>query len=163
MKTSRSGRRHLINTPLGPPSAGLRGKHGDLKDTRLTWVVGSAIRTATASSPDAVALLLAQLGIPMASEAAITRCPGLGADLVWAFYLERHGWLIATPVASVNLEPQHTDFKPGANRPGSRPKPNRHCRHATVIAVLIKPNASSRRGTPTSARHPALMHCSPAT
>ena len=76
---------------------------GDLKDTRLTWVVGSAIRTASASSPDAVALLLAQLGIPTELvEAAINRCPGLGADLVWAFYLERHGWLIATPVASVN-------------------------------------------------------------
>ena len=76
---------------------------GDLKDTRLTWVVGSAIRTATASSPDAVAVLLSQLGIPTElTAAAITRCPGLGHDLVWAFYLERHGWLIATPVASVN-------------------------------------------------------------
>jgi hypothetical protein len=76
--------------------------NGDLKDTRLTWVVGSAIRTATASSPDAVGLLLSQLGIPEElTEAAITRCPGLGDDLVWAFYLERHGWLIATPVASV--------------------------------------------------------------
>ena len=34
--------------------------NGDLKDTRLTWVVGSAIRTATAtaSSPDAVGWLL---------------------------------------------------------------------------------------------------------
>jgi hypothetical protein len=76
---------------------------GDLKDTRLTWVVGSAIRTATASNPDDVAVLLSQLGIPAElSEAAITRCPGLGQDLVWAFYLERHGWLIATPVATVN-------------------------------------------------------------
>ena len=76
---------------------------GDLKDTRLTWVVGSAIRTATASSPDAVAVLLSQLGIPAElTAAAITRCPGLGHDLVWAFYLERHGWLIATPVATVN-------------------------------------------------------------
>ena len=76
---------------------------GDLKDTQLTWVVGSAIRTATASNPDAVAVLLSQLGIPAElTEAAITRCPGLGQDLVWAFYLERHGWLIATPVATVN-------------------------------------------------------------
>ena len=76
---------------------------GDLKDTRLTWVVGSAIRTATASNPDDVAVLLLQLGIPAElTEAAITRCPGLGQDLVWAFYLERHGWLIATPVATVN-------------------------------------------------------------
>ena len=53
MKTSRSGRRHLINTPRCQPSAGLE-KQWNLKDTRLTWVVGSAIRTATASSPDAV-------------------------------------------------------------------------------------------------------------
>ena len=76
---------------------------GDLKDTRLTWVVGSAIRTATASSPDSVGWLLTQLGVPTAlTEAAISRCSGLGDDLVWAFYLERHGWLIATPVASVN-------------------------------------------------------------
>ena len=66
-------------------------------------MVGSAIRTATASSPDAVGWLLTQLGVPTAlTEAAISRCPGLGDDLVWAFYLERHGWLIATPVASVN-------------------------------------------------------------
>jgi hypothetical protein len=79
------------------------GSSGELKDTRLTWVVGSAIRTATASSPDAVGWLLSQLGVPTElTEAAITRCPGLGDDLVWAFYLERHGWLIATPVAKVN-------------------------------------------------------------
>ena len=79
------------------------GSSGELKDTQLTWVVGSAIRTATASSPDAVGWLLTQLGVPTElTEAAISRCPGLGDDLVWAFYLERHGWLIATPVASVN-------------------------------------------------------------
>ena len=79
------------------------GSSGELKDTQLTWVVGSAIRTATASSPDAVGWLLTQLGVPTElTEAAISRCPGLGDDLVWAFYLERHGWLIATPVASIN-------------------------------------------------------------
>ena len=79
------------------------GSSGELKDTQLTWVVGSAIRTATASSPDAVGWLLSQLGVPTElTEAAITLCPGLGDDLVWAFYLERHGWLIATPVAKVN-------------------------------------------------------------
>ena len=52
---------------------------GDLKDTRLTWVVGSAIRTATASSPDAVGWLLTQLGVPTElTEAAISRCHGMG-------------------------------------------------------------------------------------
>ena len=76
---------------------------GDLKETRLTWVVGSAIRTATASNPGAVAMLLSQLGVAEElTEAAVNRCPGLGKDLVWAFYLERHGWLIATPVATIN-------------------------------------------------------------
>ena len=76
--------------------------NGELKDTRLTWVVGSAIRRASANSPTAAALLLQQLGIPEPlTKAAVDRCPGLGDDLVWAFYLERHGWLIATPVAAI--------------------------------------------------------------
>ena len=75
---------------------------GDLKNTRLTWVVGSAIRRASADSPVAAAQLLQQLGIPESlTQAAVDRCPGLGDDLVWAFYLERHGWLIATPVAAI--------------------------------------------------------------
>ena len=75
---------------------------GELKDTRLTWVVGSAIRRASAESPTAVALLLQELGVPeLVTQAAVDRCPGLGEDLVWAFYLERHGWLIATPVAAI--------------------------------------------------------------
>ena len=75
---------------------------GELKDTRLTWVVGSAIRRAIAESPTAAALLLQELGVPEPlTQAAVDRCPGLGDDLVWAFYLERHGWLIATPVAAI--------------------------------------------------------------
>ena len=36
------------------------GSSGELKDTRLTWVVGSAIRTATASGLDAVAVRMAE-------------------------------------------------------------------------------------------------------
>jgi len=76
---------------------------GELKDTRLTWVVGSAIRSATATGPAAVSQLLQELGIPESlTDAAIDRCPGLGDDLIWAFYLERHGWLIATPVATIH-------------------------------------------------------------
>ena len=75
---------------------------GEIKNTRLTWVVGSAIRRASAESPTAVALLLQELGVPeLVTQAAVDRCPGLGEDLVWAFYLERHGWLIATPVAAI--------------------------------------------------------------
>ena len=79
------------------------GSSGELKDTQLTWVVGSAIRSAFAKDAPHVEKLLQQLGIPAnLAHAAVDRCPGLGDDLVWAFYLERHGWLIATPVASVN-------------------------------------------------------------
>ena len=33
--------------------------------------------------------------------AARQHCPGLGGRITWAFYLERHGWLTATPVAAV--------------------------------------------------------------
>ena len=76
---------------------------GELKDTLLTWVVGSAIRSAVANDAAQVMELLQQLGIPTnLAQAAHDRCPGLGDDLVWAFYLERHGWLIATPVAKVD-------------------------------------------------------------
>ena len=79
------------------------GSSGELKDTQLTWVVGSAIRSAFAKDAPHVEELLQQLGIPAnLAHAAVDRCPGLGDDLVWAFYLERHGWLIATPVASIN-------------------------------------------------------------
>ena len=35
---------------------------------------------------------------PLLSSQARRRLAAVG----WAFYLERHGWLIATPVASVN-------------------------------------------------------------
>ena len=73
---------------------------GALGQTRLTWVVGSAIRGTTAKGAGAVADLLKELDVPAElTAAAVERCPGLGEDLVWAFYLERHGWLIATPVA----------------------------------------------------------------
>jgi hypothetical protein len=78
------------------------GSSGELKDTQLTWVVGSAIRSAVAKDASHAVELLQQLEIPEnLAKAAFDRCPGLGDDLVWAFYLERHGWLIATPVASV--------------------------------------------------------------
>ena len=73
---------------------------GDLITTKLTWVVGSAIRGANANNALEAAKLLTKMGVieEVAKEAA-NYCPGLGEDLVWAFYLERHGWLTATPVA----------------------------------------------------------------
>ena len=76
---------------------------GDLSTTKLTWVVGSAIRGARASNARDAANLLTQMGVmDEIAKAVITYCPGLGEDLVWAFYLERHGWLTATPVAQTN-------------------------------------------------------------
>ena len=78
---------------------------GELGTAQLTWVVGSAIRSTTVPNAQAVAILLEQMGVGKAlTQAAIQHCPGLGESLVWAFYLERHGWLIATPVAQSTLE-----------------------------------------------------------
>jgi len=73
---------------------------GDLSDTQLTWVVGSAIRSARVNTAPEAAALLEAMGVSQTlTRTAIEHCPGLGNDLIWAFYLERHGWLIATPVA----------------------------------------------------------------
>tara|TARA_B100000497_G_scaffold110753_1_gene130392 strand:- start:434 stop:865 length:432 start_codon:yes stop_codon:yes gene_type:complete len=72
---------------------------GDLIDTKLTWVVGSAIRGTTVESPtDAKELLQAMGSSHELAQNALEYCPGLGGNLVWAFYLERHGGLIATPI-----------------------------------------------------------------
>ena len=73
---------------------------GDLSTTKITWVVGSAIRGTTVNDAGEVKKLLTQMGVVNdLAQAAIEHCPGLGEDLIWAFYLERHGWLTATPVA----------------------------------------------------------------
>lgn len=78
---------------------------GALNTTKLTWVVGSAIRGSTEPDAQSVVTLLGQMGVSKAlAQAAADHCPGLGQNLVWAFYLERHGWLIATPVAQVSCE-----------------------------------------------------------
>ncbi|MGB1416684.1 MAG: hypothetical protein ACPHAS_06955 [Synechococcus sp.] len=75
---------------------------GELAETRLTWVVGSAIRSTQVPTSADAAALLQSMGVSAAlGNAAVEHCPGLGDDLIWAFYLERHGWLIATPVAAL--------------------------------------------------------------
>ena len=71
---------------------------GDLEQTSLTWVVGSAIRSFRIRSADEVIPLLTSLGI----EEALTKklpelCPGLGSEMTWAFYLDRNGTLSASP------------------------------------------------------------------
>ena len=74
---------------------------GDLIDTTLTWVVGSAIRGTTIDSATEAQQLLKAMGLSNeVAQIAIEHCPGLGENLVWAFYLERQGGLIATPVSS---------------------------------------------------------------
>ena len=80
--------------------------NGALQNTRLTWVVGSAIRPGYINNPREICALLESLGVT-ASLAAIVpqQCPGLGCDVTWAFYLERHGWLTASPVLSDDLTP----------------------------------------------------------
>ena len=70
-----------------------------LESTRLTWVVGAAIRSADVGSALDAGALLQHLGISSSlAEAMPKHCPGVGGDIVWAFYLERHGWLTACPV-----------------------------------------------------------------
>ena len=70
-----------------------------LEATRLTWVVGAAIRSTAVSSAAAAGQLLKRLGVsdPIA-EAIPSHCPGVGNEIAWAFYLERHGWLTACPI-----------------------------------------------------------------
>ena len=77
---------------------------GALNTTKLTWVVGSAIRAARSRMLNRWRRCLDRWASKALAQAAADRCPGLGQNLVWAFYLERHGWLIATPVAQVSCE-----------------------------------------------------------
>ena len=70
-----------------------------LDATRLTWIVGAAIRSANIESSEGIVSLLNELGVSLdIAKALPSHCPGLGADITWAFYLERHGWLTASPV-----------------------------------------------------------------
>ncbi len=72
---------------------------GGLSETKLTWVVGSAIRATQITSPNKAVKLLESMGIQAElAELAKKQCPGLGEEITWAFYLERHGWLTASPV-----------------------------------------------------------------
>lgn len=74
---------------------------GELSKTNLTWVVGAAIRSAIVEGSAQAKDLLKTLGV---SEELVVlaaeHCPGLGGTAIWAFHLERHGWLTATPVES---------------------------------------------------------------
>ena len=74
---------------------------GELSDTNLTWVVGAAIRSAVVEGTSGARDLLKDLGVSEELvDLAAEHCPDLGGTAVWAFHLERHGWLTATPVES---------------------------------------------------------------
>ena len=92
--------------PAGNLLLACESSEGSLSATQLTWVVGAAIRSAQVSSDVEAESLLAQLGVdgPLI-DAARHHCPGLGGRITWAFYLERHGWLKATPVAAPHAQP----------------------------------------------------------
>ena len=71
----------------------------ELSETKLTWIVGAAIRSTKIEKTSDIINLLKSLDIPSdIAEAASKHCPGLGDDITWAFYLERHGWLTASPI-----------------------------------------------------------------
>ena len=85
--------------PAGNLLLACENSEGSLNATQLTWVVGAAIRSAQVSGALEAESLLASLGVEsLLTDAARSHCPGLGGRIIWAFYLERHGWLKATPV-----------------------------------------------------------------
>ena len=74
---------------------------GDLKETKLTWVVGSSIRTALVSGKKEAKALLEAIGVVTELASLVCdRCYGLGASTIWAFYLDRKDTLSATPLGS---------------------------------------------------------------
>ncbi len=71
----------------------------ELKDTQLTWVVGSAIRPFLSTSLEEAKILLISLGVkPSIASIAEKHCPGLGTKVPWAFYRQRDGRVTASPI-----------------------------------------------------------------
>jgi len=74
---------------------------GELSQTRLSWVVGAAIRPTQVENGEQALAVLQQLGSSSEQTQQVSlHCPGLGSDLTWAFYLDRHGWLSASPISA---------------------------------------------------------------
>ncbi len=90
-----------INEPVNILLA-CESNQDELTSTKLTWVVGAAIRSTKINKKNEIIHLLKCLEIPNdLAEAVCKHCPGLGSEITWAFYLERHGWLTASPVIDV--------------------------------------------------------------
>ncbi len=76
----------------------------EFKDTNLTWVVGAAIRPFLSKSPIEAIKMLQLLGVKSGlTQIASEHCPGLGTEITWAFYLDRHGWLSASPAIDLPI------------------------------------------------------------
>ena len=91
-----------VHFNIGDEILRLNLKPDDITTTKLTWIVGAAIRSAKIEKTSEIVDLLKSLDIPNdIAEAACKYCPGLGAEITWAFYLERHGWLTASPIIDV--------------------------------------------------------------
>ncbi len=74
----------------------------DLESTSLTWVVGSAIRPVNLNSQlEAINLLLKLGATEIQSEIIQDVCSGLGLDMGWAFFLDRHELLTASPLLNI--------------------------------------------------------------
>lgn len=75
--------------------------NGDLSETRLTWIVGAAIRSSLVTGNIQATDLLKMLDVqPQLLSLVTEHCTGLGESTVWAFHLDRNGTLTATPVSS---------------------------------------------------------------
>jgi hypothetical protein len=75
---------------------------GDLGATKLTWVVGSAIRPELIKNKEQFIEALLSLGVSEnLASMALAHCPGLIGTIAWALYFERHGWLTATPICNL--------------------------------------------------------------
>ena len=75
---------------------------GNLESTKLTWVVGSAIRPETVQTKEEFTEILSNLGVSRnLASLALEHCPGLIGTIAWALYFERHGWLTATPICNL--------------------------------------------------------------
>ncbi|UPM51409.1 hypothetical protein MY494_06590 [Synechococcus sp. A10-1-5-1] len=75
---------------------------GNLEATKLTWVVGSAIRPETVQTKEQFTEILLSLGVSKnLASMALEHCPGLIGTIAWALYFERHGWLTATPICNL--------------------------------------------------------------
>ena len=74
--------------------------NAELTETRLTWIVGAAIRSTTVFDCAQATTLLKSLGVSQQLlSLVVEHCVGLGESMVWAFHMDRNFCLTATPVS----------------------------------------------------------------